>query len=137
MATARGTRDVPVGRELVWTALSRPTTYCSVCDVSYVFDDAAAGDGRTLGPGSRFVCASGQLDGAEPPSDAMAGQIVSTVLARAERVDGHVIGSHTARYYWPSAVIREFIAVSRDNAVINVLLCAGLAALPPAGLLLT
>lgn len=61
----------------------------------------------------------------------------AAMLARAERVDGHVIGSHTARYYWPSAVIREFIAVFRDNAVVNVLLCAGLTALPPAALLLT
>lgn len=60
----------------------------------------------------------------------------AAMLARAERVDGHVIGSHTAGYYWPSAVIREFIAVFLDNVVLNVLLCAGLAALPPAALLL-
>lgn len=90
MATARGTRDVPVGRELVWTALSRPTTYCSVCDVSYVFDDAAAGGGRTLGPGSRFVCASGRLDGAQPPPDAMAGEIV-------EWAEGHRIRTRLQR----------------------------------------
>ncbi|MBE9376000.1 YdcF family protein [Saccharopolyspora sp. HNM0983] len=56
----------------------------------------------------------------------------AAMLARAERVDGHVIGSHTAGYYWPSAVIREFLAVFRDNVVVNTLLCTGLAALPPA-----
>lgn len=48
-----------------------------------------------------------------------------------------MIGSHTARYYWPSAMIREFIAVFRDNAVSTLCCARGLAALPPAGLLLT
>ena len=90
MSTARGARDVPVGRELVWTALSRPTTYCAVCDVSYVFDAAAAAAGRPLGPGSRFVCASGRLDGAQPPPDAMAGEIV-------EWAEGRCIGTRLER----------------------------------------
>ena len=115
MATARGARDVPVGRDLVWTALSRPTTYCSVCDVSYVFDDAAAGDGRTLGPGSRFVCASGQLDGAEPPSDAMAGQIV-------EWAEGQCIGTRLERgsETWETRIELDEVEAGSTRVTITV-----------------
>ncbi len=76
MATATGTREVPFGRQVVWRALTDRTTYCSVCDVSYVFDDAASGGGQALGLGSRFVCVPGRLEGEEPPPSAVAGEIV-------------------------------------------------------------
>ncbi|MER8184597.1 YdcF family protein [Kitasatospora sp. NPDC094015] len=35
----------------------------------------------------------------------------SAVLARRAGLPGHVLGAHTAPYYWPSAIIREFVAV--------------------------
>ncbi|WP_371494215.1 YdcF family protein [Kitasatospora sp. NBC_00374] len=35
----------------------------------------------------------------------------SAVIARRAGVPGQVLGAHTASYYWPSAVIREFVAV--------------------------
>ncbi|WAL75016.1 YdcF family protein [Kitasatospora sp. YST-16] len=35
----------------------------------------------------------------------------AAVFARREGVNGHVVGSPTAAYYWPSATIREFVAV--------------------------
>ena len=76
MATATGTREVPVGRQLVWRSLTYLSTYCPVCDVSYVFDDNARGGGQVIGRGSRFVCVPGRLDGREPPPNAVAGVIV-------------------------------------------------------------
>ncbi|TFV66526.1 UNVERIFIED_ORG: STAS domain-containing protein [Bacillus sp. AZ43] len=76
MASARGAREVPVSRELVWRALTDPTTYCSVCDVSYVFDDTSSGGGQAIGLASRFVCVPGRLESAEPPPNAVAGEIV-------------------------------------------------------------
>ncbi|WP_033212425.1 YdcF family protein [Kitasatospora phosalacinea] len=35
----------------------------------------------------------------------------AAVFARREGVHGHVVGSPTAAYFWPSATIREFVAV--------------------------
>jgi uncharacterized SAM-binding protein YcdF (DUF218 family) len=49
-------------------------------------------------------------------------------IARKAKVNGQVIGSPTAAYYWPSATIREFIAILADhrlaNAVIVLLILA-------------
>ncbi|MER7077655.1 Uncharacterized SAM-binding protein YcdF, DUF218 family [Saccharopolyspora kobensis] len=44
-------------------------------------------------------------------------------ITRAEKVNGQVIGSPTARYYWPSATIREFVAVFLSHKVINGGIC--------------
>ncbi|MDR0847929.1 MAG: YdcF family protein [Propionibacteriaceae bacterium] len=38
----------------------------------------------------------------------------SALLMRRAGIPGYVIGSPTAGYYWPSATIREFIAIIRD-----------------------
>jgi hypothetical protein len=70
MTTASGTRVVPQSRAAVWRALAVLEPYCAVCDVSYV-----VGDGR-IGKGTAFVCAPGQLGGAEPPAGAPRGEIV-------------------------------------------------------------
>ena len=82
MATATGTREVPFGRQLVWRSLTDLTTYCPVCDVSYMFDETASGGGQAIGLGSRFVCVPGRLEGAEPPLNAVAGEIVDWVEQR-------------------------------------------------------
>jgi hypothetical protein len=70
VSTASGTRVVPESRADVWRALAVLEPYCAVCDVSYV-----VGDGR-IGKGTRFVCAPGRLDGAEPPAGAPSGEIL-------------------------------------------------------------
>ena len=78
MATATGAREVPFDRRQVWRALAEPTTYCSVCDVSYVLDDSMSRShgGRALVEGSRFTCVPGRLEGTEPPPNAVVGEIV-------------------------------------------------------------
>lgn len=43
----------------------------------------------------------------------------AAVLARKAKVDGQVIGAPTAWYFWPSATIREFVAVVVDHRVAN------------------
>lgn len=52
----------------------------------------------------------------------------AAITARRTRVRGQVVGSPTARYYWPSATIREFIAIAWEhrvgNAVMALLLTA-------------
>ncbi|MDR2930219.1 MAG: YdcF family protein [Propionibacteriaceae bacterium] len=39
----------------------------------------------------------------------------SALLMRQAKMKGYVIGAPTARYYWPSASIREFVAIIRDH----------------------
>lgn len=48
----------------------------------------------------------------------------AATLMRSAGLPGYSIGAPTARYYWPSATVREFIAVLRDNLVVNVILLA-------------
>ena len=45
-------------------------------------------------------------------------------MARREKVDAQVIGSPTARYFWPSATIREFVAIFLSHRVLNLGICA-------------
>ncbi|WP_258342603.1 YdcF family protein [Saccharopolyspora gregorii] len=44
-------------------------------------------------------------------------------IARKEGVNAQVIGSPTARYFWPSATIREFVAVFLAHRVVNFGMC--------------
>jgi uncharacterized SAM-binding protein YcdF (DUF218 family) len=53
----------------------------------------------------------------------------AALLMRRHGLAGYAVGAPTARYYWPSAVIREFIAVLRDHLWLNVVLF-GLSAVP-------
>jgi hypothetical protein len=56
------------------------TSYCPVCDVSYVFSDGAGQQaGALMGLGTRFVCVQGRLDGAPPPQGAVTGEVVDWV----------------------------------------------------------
>lgn len=47
-------------------------------------------------------------------------------LTRALGMNAHAIGSPTAKYYLPSAILREFVAVLRDNWRIHALCVAAL-----------
>ncbi|WP_424861759.1 YdcF family protein [Streptomyces sp. MMS24-I29] len=58
----------------------------------------------------------------------------AAMTARREGVRGQVLGSPTARYFWPSATIREFVAVLWENRTVNLAMAALMAGL---GLLLT
>lgn len=60
----------------------------------------------------------------------------AALLMRKHGLAGYGIGSPTARYYWPSAVIREFFAVLRDHLWLNAVLLA-LCTVPLAVYLLT
>ncbi|WP_030060707.1 MULTISPECIES: YdcF family protein [Streptomyces] len=51
----------------------------------------------------------------------------AALMARKTGVDGHVFGSPTARYYWPSATIREFAAVFLSHKLVNFGICGLLA----------
>lgn len=59
----------------------------------------------------------------------------TALLARKLGVNGQVIGSRTAWYYLPSATIREFIGILRDNLPVNAAICVVLAVAYPAALL--
>ncbi|MGC5397697.1 YdcF family protein [Streptomyces sp. DT20] len=47
----------------------------------------------------------------------------AAVTARREGVRGHVVGSPTAAYFWPSAMIREFVAILRTYWRTNLAVC--------------
>ncbi|WP_258037213.1 YdcF family protein [Streptomyces sp. SM14] len=56
----------------------------------------------------------------------------AALTARRAGVNGQVLGSPTARYYWPSATIREFVAIMSQHRVLNLamgVLLTGLAVL--------
>ncbi|MCF6744925.1 SRPBCC family protein [Blastococcus sp. KM273128] len=72
MTTATGSREVPQRRADVWRALAVLEPYCAVCDVSYVLDGSGA-----PGVGTTFVCAPGELAGADPRPGAPRGEIVT------------------------------------------------------------
>lgn len=48
----------------------------------------------------------------------------AALLARRLGVDAQAVGAPTAGYYWPSAVLREFVAVLREYRVANAVLLA-------------
>lgn len=50
----------------------------------------------------------------------------AALMARRAGVNGHVVGARTARYYWPSATIREFVAILAEHRVVHLVLCTGL-----------
>ncbi|MGW0247954.1 YdcF family protein [Nocardia goodfellowii] len=54
----------------------------------------------------------------------------TAVLARQLGLDAEVVGSRTAFYYLPSAVLREFAAVVYENKWAHALACLACAALP-------
>ncbi|MFB7517364.1 YdcF family protein [Streptomyces sp. NPDC056144] len=47
----------------------------------------------------------------------------AALMARKVGVDGQVVGSPTAAYFWPSATIREFAAVFLQYKVVNLGIC--------------
>jgi uncharacterized SAM-binding protein YcdF (DUF218 family) len=47
----------------------------------------------------------------------------AALIANKASVRGHVIGSPTAMYFWPSATIREFVAILLDHWIINGGIC--------------
>jgi uncharacterized SAM-binding protein YcdF (DUF218 family) len=51
----------------------------------------------------------------------------SALLARANHVNGQVLGSPTASYFWPSATLREFAAIVFSYRLANLLACLLLA----------
>lgn len=46
----------------------------------------------------------------------------AAVLARRLGIDAQAVGAPTAGYYWPSAVLREFVAILREHRVRNLVL---------------
>ncbi|MER5727827.1 YdcF family protein [Streptomyces sp. NPDC002138] len=52
----------------------------------------------------------------------------AAMMARKARVNGQVLGAPTAAYFWPSATIREFVAVFMEHKVVNLAICGTLAA---------
>ncbi|MBV9846714.1 MAG: YdcF family protein [Kutzneria sp.] len=52
----------------------------------------------------------------------------AALTARKVNLNGQVIGSPTAPYFWPSATIREFVAIVMQHRVANASICLVLAA---------
>ncbi|MCF2705774.1 YdcF family protein [Arcanobacterium haemolyticum] len=44
----------------------------------------------------------------------------AALLMRSLNIPGYSVGAPIARYYWPTAMLREYVAVLRDNMRINV-----------------
>lgn len=50
----------------------------------------------------------------------------AAMMARKVGVNGQVLGSPTAAYFWPSATIREFVAVFVEHKGVNLTVCGTL-----------
>ncbi|MFE0044294.1 YdcF family protein [Streptomyces albireticuli] len=61
----------------------------------------------------------------------------AALMARKTGVNGQVVGSPTAAYFWPSATIREFVAVFLQHKLVNFTVCGLLALMGLSVLLLT
>lgn len=46
----------------------------------------------------------------------------AALLMRAAGIPGYTVGAPVAFYYWPSATVREFIAILRDNLKLNAVI---------------
>ncbi|MEU8433423.1 YdcF family protein [Streptomyces sp. NPDC029216] len=53
----------------------------------------------------------------------------AAMMARKAGVNGQVVGSPTARYFWPSATLREFVAVFWEHRRVNLSICGVLIAI--------
>ena len=53
----------------------------------------------------------------------------AALLLCREKVPGYAVGAPTARYYWPAATIREYVAILRDSLPFT-LLCLCLSVIP-------
>ncbi|MFE4633940.1 YdcF family protein [Streptomyces sp. NPDC056773] len=53
----------------------------------------------------------------------------AAMMARKAGVNGQVLGSPTAAYFWPSATIREFVAVFWEHRTVNLGICGAIVAL--------
>ncbi|WP_190132774.1 YdcF family protein [Streptomyces mashuensis] len=47
----------------------------------------------------------------------------AALTARRTGVNGQVVGARTAAYFWPSATIREFVAVFFEHKLVNLTVC--------------
>ncbi|WP_327254669.1 YdcF family protein [Streptomyces sp. NBC_01244] len=56
----------------------------------------------------------------------------AAMMARKAGVNGQVLGSPTAKYFWPSATIREFVAVFWEHRTANLSICGVIVALTAA-----
>ena len=52
----------------------------------------------------------------------------AALTARKAKINGQVVGSPTAAYYWPTATIREFVAVLWSHKYLNGGICLLIAA---------
>ena len=88
-------------------------------------------------PGARFPHWLDRLLGGPITPDPAEGLIVTSdyhvlraaILARRLGVPAQASGARTARYYWPSAMLREFVALLVGRRRLHLVL-AGLVALP-------
>lgn len=53
----------------------------------------------------------------------------AALLARRQKIAAEVVGSKTARYYVPSAFLREFVAILVEHKWLHVVLCLPFVAL--------
>ncbi|MGW0362215.1 YdcF family protein [Streptomyces sp. NPDC002990] len=56
----------------------------------------------------------------------------AALMARKAGVNGQVVGSPTAKYFWPSATIREFVAVFWEHKAVNLSMCGAIVAMTAA-----
>ncbi|MDF1489993.1 YdcF family protein [Tessaracoccus caeni] len=52
----------------------------------------------------------------------------AAIIMRKAGLPGYAVGAKTARYYWPSAMIREFAAILMEHSRLNLVILLGLCA---------
>ncbi|MFD3591122.1 YdcF family protein [Nocardia sp. NPDC058640] len=54
----------------------------------------------------------------------------TALLARSVGIDAQAVGAPTARYYLPSALLREYVGILFEHKILNAVMCALMAAFP-------
>ncbi|MEE6281711.1 YdcF family protein [Georgenia sunbinii] len=81
---------------------------------------------------SRQMLAKAGVDGPVTVVTSSYHALRAATLMRTVGLAGNAVGAPTARYFWPSAMVREFVALLRDNLRLNAVLL-GLLSLPLVG----
>lgn len=50
----------------------------------------------------------------------------AAIIMRKAGIPGYTVGCRTARYYWPSATVREFLAILLEHSRLNLIILIGL-----------
>lgn len=116
-------QNLRFSRELLLSAAPISPALASGEDLSDAVTDRESGRGPDAGDGS--VAAHHESPGLVVTSNYHV--MRAAILARQLGIPAQAAGAPTAGYYWPSAMIREYIAILAERPILHIVLAAAIA----------